>query len=62
MPVQFTLDITIEIWELVGIEVIQADDFSKWILSVEVLGDTLYKVRSQLLLISHYPRRALTTI
>ncbi|CDO74798.1 hypothetical protein BN946_scf185001.g46 [Trametes cinnabarina] len=27
----------------VGIELLKADDFSKWILSVEVLGDTVYK-------------------
>ncbi|KAI0770978.1 UBC-like protein [Trametes elegans] len=27
----------------VGIEVLQADDFARWVLSVEVLGETIYK-------------------
>ena len=28
-----------------GIQLLSADDFQTWFLSIEVLGDTIYKVR-----------------
>ena len=37
------------LWSLcyvvVGIKLVQADDFEKWIFSIEVMGESLYKVR-----------------
>ncbi|KAI0369956.1 UBC-like protein, partial [Pilatotrama ljubarskyi] len=42
----------------VGIEVLKADDFSTWILSVEVLGDTVYQGEKFALMFrfdGHYP-------
>lgn len=30
----------------IGITLLQADDFSKWLLSIQVMGDSLYMVLS----------------
>ena len=30
---------------VIGIKLVQADDFEKWIFSIEVMGESLYKVR-----------------
>ncbi len=40
---------TAELYNISGIELLSADDFATWYLTVEVLGDTVYQVRRSLL-------------